>query len=164
VTGKWPGLEIDDNSEFQQKEWRVQRIGIALLALLVLAAAAGLTGTGGPFNDARAGSPGDPVLVEFERIVRQGASSSMTVHLHHPPGVVKFWVSVPYFDNVRVASIDPEPDDVVVEQSRQIYEVEAGSADTKVTFVFEHVAIGRLDIEVGLLNGPSVRFSQWALF
>ncbi len=164
VTSERRDLQIDDDPEFQKKEWRAQRIGIALLALLVAAAAAGLTGMGGPLNDAEAGRQGDPVFVEFERVVRQGATSTMTVHLHHAPGVVKFWVSAPYLENVRIASIDPEPERVVVEQSRQVYEVQAGSADVEITFVIEHVTVGRLDAEIGLVDGPSVRLGQWALF
>jgi hypothetical protein len=76
VTSERRDLQIDDDPAFQKKEWRVQRIGIALLALLVAAAAAGLTGMGGPLNDAEAGRRGDPVFVEFERVVRQGATST----------------------------------------------------------------------------------------
>ena len=164
MTSDWPGLQIDDDKEFQRKEWRAQRIGIIGLALLVAVAAAGLTGMGGPLNDAEAGRRGDPVFVEFERVVRQGATSSMTVHLHHAPGVVKFWVSTPYLENVRIASIDPEPERVVLEQSRQVFEVQAGATDVAITIVMEHVAIGRLDAEIGLVDGPSVRLGQWALF
>jgi len=164
VTSERRDLQIERDPEFQEKEWRAQRIGIRLLALLVAAAAAGLTGMGGPLNDAEAGRQGDPVFVEFERVVRQGATSTITVHLHHAPGVVKFWVSAPYLENVRIASINPEPERVVVEQSRQVYEVQAGSADVEITFVIEHVTVGRLDAEIGLVDGPSVRLGQWALF
>jgi hypothetical protein len=73
VTSERRDLQIDDDPKFQKKEWRAQRIGIALLALLVAAAAAGLTGMGGPLNDAEAGRRGDPVFRRIRR--RTGADS-----------------------------------------------------------------------------------------
>jgi hypothetical protein len=70
----------------------------------------------------------------------------------------------PVLEHVRITSIDPEPERVVVEESRRVYEVQAGSTDVDITFVMEHVTVGRLDTEIGLVDGPSVRLGQWALF
>jgi len=168
VSRKHPDLDIDEDPTFQEKEWFVQRIGMWVLFLFVLCAAFGLTGMGGPLSAARAGRPEEPVFVEYERFVRYGASSTLTVHLRAggraPHGVVRFWVSGPYAATVHVASIDPPPQSVVVEGNRQVYSFETSASAIVVTLVMEALRVGTASGEVGLVDGPSVAFSQLVLF
>ena len=109
-------LEIEEDINFQRKEWAFQRIGVAVLFLLVLAALLGLTGMGGPASHAEAGERGGPLFVEYERFVRRGAKARMTLHFRSdPPGFIQFWVSAPYLDDVIVNSVAPIPQTVTVE-------------------------------------------------
>jgi hypothetical protein len=164
VTRKRRDLDIDEDVTFQQKEWRVQRIGFALLCAFVVAAALGVTGMGGPLSSGNAGRRDDPVFVEFERFVRRGAKATITLHLHSVPGPVRFWVSAPYFEHVRVESVAPQPQIVEVEQNRHVYTIQSGLPDVTVTLDVEHRTVGPLDAAVGLVDGPFVQFSQLALF
>jgi hypothetical protein len=157
-------LEIDEDLRFQRKEWFFQRIGVALLVLFVLAALLGVTGSGGPLSHAEAGEPGGPVRVEYERFVRRGGMSTVKLHLRRAPGEVRFWVAAPYFEHVRIESVAPTPELVSVETDRHVYVIRSGSSDVTVTLELEHEAIGTLDAEVGLVEGPSVRFRQLAIF
>lgn len=157
-------LEIDEDISFQKKEWFFQRIGMALLCLFVVAALLGFTGMGGPLSRGDAGEPGGPVHVEYERFVRRGGLSTLKLHLRSAPGDVRFWVSTPYFEHVRIDSVAPTPELVSVETDRHVYLIRSGSPAVTVTLEVEHEAFGTLDAEVGLVGGPSVRFSQLAIF
>ena len=103
------------------REYFFQRIGIALLFVFVLAALLGFTGMGGPMSRGEAGERGGPLHVEYERFVRRGGLSTVKLHLHIAPGDVRFWVSAPYFEHVRIDSVAPPPELVAVETSRHVY-------------------------------------------
>jgi hypothetical protein len=157
-------LEIEEDLQFQQKEYFFQRIGVALLFVFVLAALLGFTGMGGPMSRGEAGERGGPLYVEYERFVRRGGLSTVKLHLHTAPGDVRFWVAAPYFERVRIESVAPPPELVAVETSRHVYTIRAASPDVTVTLKVEHETAGMLGAEVGLVDGPSVRFSQVAIF
>ena len=157
-------LEIDEDLHFQQKEWFFQRIGVGVLVLFVVAALLGFTGMGGPMSRGEAGESGGPLHVEYERFVRRGGMSTVTLHLRSAPGDVRFWVSTRYFEHVRIESVAPAPELVSVETDRHVYLIRSGSSDVTVTLEVKHEAVGTLDAEVGLVGGPAVRFSQLAVF
>ena len=158
------GFEIDEDLNFQKKEWFVQRIGMGLLFVSVLGAALGLTGMGGPLSRGEAGRREDAVFVEFERFVRCGATATIRLHLRGAPGDVKFWVSAPYFEHARLERVVPQPQLVSVEQSRHIYTIRSGSPEVTITLDVEHQTYGWIDASIGLVGGPSVRIGQLALF
>jgi hypothetical protein len=164
VTRKRRELEIDEDLEFQKKEWRAQRVGFLLLVAFVLAALLGVTGMGGPLSNGTAGQQDGPVFVEYERFVRRGAMSTIRLHLRTAPGTVRFWVSAAYFEQVRVESVAPHPQTVSADANRRVYTIQAGSPDVTVTLDVEHQSAGRIDVAVGLVDGPFVQFSQRALF
>ncbi len=157
-------LEVEEDLQFQKKEWFYQRIGMAGLAVFLVAALLGFTGMGGAFSRGDAGDRGGALHVEYERYVRRGGLATLTLHLRTAPGDVRFWVSAPYFEHVRVDSVAPTPELVSVETDRHVYLIRSGSSDITVTLKVEHESAGTLDGEVGLVGGPSVRFSQLAMF
>ena len=158
-------IELDDDLAFQRKEWLGQRIGIAVLSLFVIAALLGLTGSGGVLSHATAGERDGAIYIEFERVVRRGAKSTMTLRFHSdPPGFIQFWISAPYLADVQVESILPLPQTVTVEQSRVVYTIRAASPEVAVTLEMEHNRWGRQEGEVGIVGGPSARFSQISVF
>jgi len=164
VNRKSRTLDIDEDPQFQQKEYFFQRIGVALLVVFVLAALLGLTGMGGPLSKGEAGERSGPMHVEYERFVRRGGVSTAKLHLRHTPGDVRFWVAAHYFERVRIESVAPQPELVAVETDRHIYMIRAASHDVTVTLQVEHETAGILDGEIGIVDGPSVRFSQLAFF
>jgi hypothetical protein len=164
VSTKARTLEIEEDLRFQQKEWFFQRIGVVLLSLIVLGALLGFTGMGGPMSRGEAGERRGPVHVEYERFVRRGAFSTVTLHLRGAPGDIRFWVAARYFEHVRIDSVAPMPELVSVETDRHVYLIRSESPDVTVTLEVEHQAVGTPDAEVGLVGGPSVRFSQLAIF
>jgi hypothetical protein len=165
VSRKQRTLEIDADARFQTREWLAQRMGISLMALFVIAALLGLTGAGGVLNDGTAVSGSGDVRVEYDRIVRRSATTSMTLHLHSdPPGFIQFWVSAPYLEAVDIESVAPTPQTVTVEDSRHVYTIRAASPDVAVTVTLLHKTWGRLNGEVGIVGRDSARFGQVAVF
>ena len=158
-------LEIDDDARFQTREWFAQRVGIGLMTVFVLAALLGLTGAGGILNDGRAVSGSGAVRIEYDRIVRRSASTSMTLRLHSdPPGFIQFWVSAPYLDAIHIESVTPVPQTVTVEAARHVYTIRAASPDVSVTVALEHKTWGLLEGEVGIVGRDSAHFRQVAIF
>lgn len=157
-------LEIDEDLSFQKREWLFQRIGLGVLFLFVLTALLGFTGMGGPFSHGEAGERGGPVFVEFERFVRRGTTSTVRIHLRGAPGDVRLFVWAPYLEDARIESVAPEPELVTIEAARHVYLIRLGSSEALVTMHIDHESYGTLEAEVGLVDGPSVRFTQLALF
>lgn len=158
-------IEIDEDLAFQRREWLSQRIGVVVLSVFVMAAFLGLTGSGGMFSHATSGEHGGPVSVEYERVVRRGAATTMTLHLHSdPPGFIQFWISAPYLADLHIESVSPVPETVTVEESRLVYTIRAASPDVAVTLHVEHKRWGTREGEVGIVGGPSARFSQISIF
>ncbi len=158
------GFDIEQDLRFQKKEWFVQRIGIALLFLFVLAAALGLTGMGGPLSRGKAGLRSDPVFVEFARFARRGTTTTLKVHLRTAPGDVRFSISNEYLDNVRVVRVVPQPLAVSAAPGRHVYTINSGSPELTVSVDVEHEAAGNVEATVGLEGGTAVRVTQWTLF
>ena len=157
-------LEIEEDVAFQQKEWKFQRVGIAVLFLFILAALLGLTGMGGPLSRGEAGDSNGPLHVEYERFVRRGNVSKVTLHVRGATGAIRLWVTAPYSEHAHIDSIVPTPELESVETHRHIYVIRAGSPDVTVTLNVKHEEMGSLEAEVGLVDGPSVRFSQFSIF
>jgi hypothetical protein len=157
------GLQIDEDPRFQKKEWLAQRIGLALLGVFVIAAVLGLTGAGGFFSNSAVGD-GSVLFVEYERIVRRGAHATIRLHVRSESPEVRFWLSSSYLRQVQIASVFPEPELLSEERGRFSYTVKGLTQDALITLDVAHQTFGRIEAEVGLTGGPSVRFTQWALF
>ena len=157
-------LEIEEDITFQQKEWFIQRIGTVMLFLFVGAALLGLTGMGGPLSHADVSDADGALHVEYERFVRRNAPSTIKVRLRGGPGDLRFWVSSSYLEQVRIDSIVPPPQLVFTESNRHVYVIRSATPDVLVTLDVEHLGMGRREAEVGLVDGPSVRLSQLAIF
>jgi hypothetical protein len=96
-------LDIDQDLEFQRREWKVQRIGWALMLLVILAALGGLFGRG-PLSRAVAGRPGDPLRVEYDRFVRRHSSQSLTLLLS--PDAVNAGEARIHVDSALIAGLE----------------------------------------------------------
>jgi hypothetical protein len=157
-------LEIEEDINFQQREWFFQRIGKVMLFLFVGAALVGLTGMGGPLSHRDVSDAGGTVHVEYERFVRRNAPATIKVRLHGGPGDLRFWVSSAYFEHVRIDSIVPPAQLVSTDSNRHVYLIRSATPDVLVTVELEHLSMGTREVEVGLVDGPSVRLSQLAIF
>jgi hypothetical protein len=101
------GIQLDENLGYQRKFWRIQRIGWALLVILLAASALGLLGSGGPLHQERLGA-GSPFLVEHPRVQRLSSEFEARFEV---PGADSLALILParFFEDHKVEGWVPEP-------------------------------------------------------
>jgi hypothetical protein len=157
-------LEIDQDIAFQKHEWQVQRVAWVVMALIVLLAALGLFGTG-LLSSASASDPNGVLTVDYQRFIRHDGRTTLTVNVA-PELVtgdsVEIWLAADYHADVQIEQISPEPQEVRTDGDRLIYvlAVEGVTGPLELSFALRPQAIGRVSVEVGLVDGPQVAFSH----
>lgn len=146
-------LEIDQDLDFQRREWRVQRVLWAATALLLVLALLGLFGTG-PISGTTAESADGTVSVDYHRFVRHDGRASLTFHVSGEGASnqqIELWISQDYIDNVQVEGISPQPQEVRSAGDRTIYvfAVDEAGDPLNATFALGPQHIGRLSGEAG---------------
>ena len=158
-------LEITQDLAHERLEWRIERVGWIVMALVLLAALVGLLGSG-PLSRATAGEEGSALWVEYNRFERHQAPAMLRVHLGPGAardGKARLWLNREYVENIELHHIDPEPERVEVEHDRLIYtfNLPDPTRPTAVTYYLEANTYGRMPLRVGLDAGPQLNFSQF---
>lgn len=94
---------------YHRREWTVQRVGWAAMALFLLAAIAGLFGSG-PVSRTRSGDPARG-SIDYERFARYGTETPLSIcAAHAATPATQLMVAIPrdYLDSFAVESIVPE--------------------------------------------------------
>lgn len=158
-------LELDQDLRQQQREWYLQRIGWAAMALVVLAALAGLSGKG-PLSGTAATSADGALRVEYNRFARHHAPDELRLRVESSAardGELRLWVDQEYLDAVEVQSLTPSPLRVEAARGRQtfVFRVEGDGAPVVVTFRLEPDHPGWLSGRAGVGGGEPVSFRQF---
>jgi hypothetical protein len=146
---------------FHHHEWRIQRIGWALIAAFLLLALAGVFG-GGPLSHARTGDATSG-NVEYERYVRSGADTVLTVSPSAAAGqgVTRIEITASYLHAFRVEHITPQPSSVRVNGERLVYEFAVSSSPAVVAFHLHPADLGRHTAVVVIDAGPPLAIRQF---
>jgi len=160
------GLDCAQDLPYQRREWFVERVGWALMLLLVLAALLGLLGSG-PLSQAVASATDASMQVEYPRFDRYQSPTELRVHLQPTPGMDtgRLWLDREFIDRVQLARIDPEPLATAVAPDRFVYSFGLLPADAPVTITFhlEPNRFGRMPVRLGLVDGPELAFTVFVL-
>jgi hypothetical protein len=156
-------LEIDQDLDFQRREWQIERILWAVVAVLLVLAVLGVFGTG-PISTTTAESDDGTVVVDYHRFIRHDGRASLTLHVsgeQATDGKIEVWINHRYLDGVQVEDISPEPQEMRGAGDRVIYvfAIDAPGDDLTVTYALRPQHIGRLRAEIGAGN-VSVRLNQ----
>lgn len=101
-------FQVDEDRAWQEKFWTAQRVGWAMMALLVLVAFTGALGKGGPLASASARTPAG--TVEYPRVTRSQSSEQIVVKLSpQAEGEVEVELSSGFLQLFTLRSIHPEP-------------------------------------------------------
>jgi hypothetical protein len=145
------GLELNDDPVFDRRQGRVQRVGWALLALVLVAALAGVFGSG-PVSSGSAASDDGRLEVGFDRFVRRGGENALDLTLDPAlaeAGEIEVAISATWLDGIDVEAVSPEPTDVRTEGDRQVYVFAvAGDAPLVVTLSYSSQVVGRSEATV----------------
>ena len=102
-------LEVHDDLEFQRKTWRFERIGWAVMGLIVLAALLGLTGSGWLSQTIATNAQ---LRVEYDRFLRMEAPVVFKLHIG-PASVsadaVVLRVDAAFVEDFDIERVVPEP-------------------------------------------------------
>lgn len=108
-----PRITINEDRVHQRREWLVERIGWAVMALLALAGLSGLLGDG-PLSHATAGSP-DGLQVRYERLQRAGAPTRYRFRANPAlvsDGQLRLRFDARLLGDVKLESMVPQPTQV----------------------------------------------------
>ena len=155
-------IEVSYDPEHEEREWCVQRAGWVLMAVLALAALAGLLGPG-PISHARAGASGSPLQVQYERFVRNQAPGDLKFYCR-PQGKDQFQLSFgrEFIEHTQIKEISPEPIETSTEGEKYVYRFQrSGGSEHLVTFRVEGSQFGRMETEVELDKVAKVQFKQF---
>lgn len=157
-------LQIGEDYDFQRKEWRFERIGWAVMALVLLAALLGLLGPG-PLSNASAGDKGGPLWVDYDRFVQRSAGTRFEIHAAPgtaPDGTLRLWIDRETVGRNEIHSIEPQPEQVTAAGDRLIYDFNVADpgSETVVHILFEPMRYLRQPVRMGIEGGPDLHFIQ----
>ncbi|MDQ6718743.1 MAG: hypothetical protein M3Z17_10425 [Gemmatimonadota bacterium] len=81
-----------------------------------------------------------------------------------PDSTVELWIDRHWLSEMEINGITPEPDKTRVLADRIVYSFRAqpGSSPARITFEMDNRTLWRIHGGLGLTNGPSYSFSQFA--
>jgi len=139
-------LQLDEHIDFVRRSWRVERAATWVLIAILVAAGAGLLGSG-PLSGGEASAGG--LRVEYPRLSRYQSSERLVIHAAPAAraGELRLWLDRAYLEGVRIESMVPPP-------------VRAEAAGDRVVFVFALADVRPFTLHVrlqperiGLLHG-----------
>lgn len=153
--------EIGEDLVFQQRDWRAQRVGWALLGVLIVAGLAGLLGPG-PLSNVHAGG-GKGLQVEYERFVRHGAQTELRVNIMQPLSRhVRVAISREYLDTLNLQQVVPTPARVQASGQYIVYTFErAGRGPMQATFTMEPEELGTHVARIAVDDGSRATVRQF---
>lgn len=158
--------QVAEDINFQGRAWFWQRVGWAIMALLLLAGMLGVFGSG-VLEKARAGDENSSLWLEYNRFGRAKAETSMLrVRLGAGmgrEGRARVWLSRNYLEGMQIMGMVPQPESVETGPDRvtYVFRLTDPNKPTAVTFHLEPEKPGALKGQVGVEGGPQLDFTQY---
>ena len=161
--GQSKELEVHEDIAFQRRDWLAQRVGWGAIGLLLLAALAGLTGSGPLSRVTR--TDGRHFTVEYERFLRHGARTAMTLRVAPEAiteGRVRIAVDRGFFVANDLQRLVPDPNAARgrEEEVEFIYDVAPGDG-LQVRWTLEPDQLGGHSTSVRLNDRPAIEIEQF---
>jgi hypothetical protein len=135
MSKKAEGLELDSDRSFQEKFWVVERVGWALMFLIVVAALAGFTGVTGAASSGRAEAAG--AKIDHPRISRWQTADTLAVEFHEgAAGKVEVLIPKAFTKVFAIEGVTPEPSKVTATPEGQLFEFELAAESGEKTADF----------------------------
>lgn len=159
------GLQIERAHRFHRREMAAQRIGIAAVAVLLLAALLGTFGGGGPLNDTVQPAPDGAFDLSYHRFLHRETSESLTVSVAGSAVTsdhVDLEVAAGWLERVRISAVVPEPaaETGAADGMRFQFAADPGTPLT-VQFHFRPTEVGVLDGWVRLVPRERISLTQY---
>lgn len=159
--------DINQDLDFSRREWRVERVGWVIIALLVLAGLLGLLGRG-PLTEKVAHDANRLASVEYYSIDHAAAASELRVHLE--PDVttadtVRLALNAAYLERIEIESIEPEPSaqELAGDGIVFVFDVAEPGQPVDLSLQYHFIGYGRATGRIAIEGGPQLSFSQFVL-
>lgn len=115
-------LELPQDARFQRRSWAIERAAWVGYALLLLAAALGVFGSG-PLSSIHIREPNDALRVDTERFARLDADLTLRIEalVHSGSTTATLAFDEKYIRDMHVESVVPEPAEVQMYDGRCYY-------------------------------------------
>jgi hypothetical protein len=161
------GIQIDEKPHFQERMWRIERMGWLAMAAILIAAAVGLFGHGllsrATVEITDPAQPAEGMIVEYERFGR--AHSEAQFVLSGPAGTpnkrFSLWLSNDYLKDAELVRMTPEPTAQELVSNGVRYHFPVQDGPRTVILRFKPERSGRLSGSIRLNDGPPAMFDQW---
>jgi hypothetical protein len=130
-------LELEEDRDFERRERVVRRTGTWALCAFLVAAAAGLFGSG-PLSNVETRSSDSVILARFERFTRNRATTTLDLMLRSGTREVQVGVNATFAEKIKIEQITPQPTRVSTSGSRHVYEFESTGPDSVVRVVLRY--------------------------
>lgn len=151
--GSKRSIELAQDMEFQHRNWNAQRIGWVALALVLVAAIAGLWGSG-PASNADLAAADGSFRIEYQRFTRFKTPTQLRIRFT-PQSVhaneVRVWLAARYALELFPRHVVPMPRLVEAGAHRvtYVFAAEAGRGG-HITFDLQPQGIGAVEAQVGV--------------
>lgn len=156
-------LQIDDDDAFTRREWTVQRVGWAVLVLIVAGALLGLFGNG-PLSEAAAEN--GPLRVAYDRFERKRAPTELRIRVAGGTAEedrIELWLAGDFLDRIELQGFSPEPEESRAGADRVVYvfRVDDPTQPAVIDIDYQIDGSGSLPGRLGLVGGPELTFPQF---
>ena len=154
---------VQEHMRWQRLEWRIQKVGYALLLAIVVSGACGLFSKGF-LSDRKQVSPHGNLEVKYVRFARQQSDMAMTIRLHAlRDGLYSITLSGDGVDNFQLQNIQPQP--LRAESSEASltlwYKTQNMNRGATVWLGGQPQSPGKYAFVVSDSSGAQVGFTQW---
>jgi hypothetical protein len=158
-------LDVQHDDSFQKSDWRIQRIGWAAWIAVVIAALAGLLGTG-PLSHANSSTSDGSLSVRFDRFLHYHQPTTLEVFVRSRRGNVeplRIKLSRSFLDRIQMLRIEPEPQEQSLAVDGVVYAFNQESALElgKILFHYEFEDFGTSRGIAELVGSGSANFRQF---
>jgi hypothetical protein len=144
------GLQISEHPVFQSRFWRAERIAWLIFCTIILLAALGATGDGGPLAT-RTVASGD-LSVEAPAISRWKAEDGIVLRLSGNDGFRSMEVDDAFSEAFEISSISPRPSSSIAMPDGSRWEFRAApgvDAEIRLVVIARHPGLARYRIRSG---------------
>ena len=149
-------LQIEQDVDFQRKNWKFERAGWLFMLLFVLAAVAGLFGRGGViWNTSVAGDKNDGLEIKYSSFVRQQAPEELEINMGGTETTLV--VQSKDFNKIQINNVVPQPEKTESSADKITYTFPPQQTDRSVNISYKAKEVGSAAFEIS--NGLGKKYS-----
>jgi hypothetical protein len=157
-------IDVKSHQALHEREWKIQRIGWAIWALIIVAALAGLVGPG-PLSSTVATSADGTTTVAFDQYLHYHHPTTLELTLRptNQQEVLQVAVSKTLLDSIEIRRIEPEPRRCLLQEGGVVYtfDTTSSTAVARIVMHVEYQKFGNVSGEMGLVGQPPIQIRQF---